>query len=184
VKLALVTGTLLLAVAAFTANPPDEPQASATKNSGTASQGAAKQSSMASPGTGTSSASKRKIPCKTPENVSLCYWTHGRLSFYIQHPPLRIWRIGTDRLLGVYSGAPSFPPRDTSELFLPELPVNLSRIYEDPANWEPPEEVIDPHVHWAHSIFADFEVCPLAPEKRGEMQPVCIDSAKNIFVQK
>jgi hypothetical protein len=41
--------------------------------------------------------------------------------------------------------------------------------------------------HFAHSrerIFADFEVCPFEPEKEGSMQPACIESAKNIVVEK
>jgi hypothetical protein len=67
---------------------------------------------------------------------------------------------------------------------LPELPANLSRVYKDPRNWEPPEELLDPYVYWSDSVVADFEVCPLAPEKRAKMQPVCIESAKDIFVQK
>jgi hypothetical protein len=34
--------------------------------------------------------SQRKIPCKTPENASLCYWTRGRLNFYQGNPSYRI----------------------------------------------------------------------------------------------
>jgi len=35
-----------------------------------------------------------------------------------------------------------------------------------------------------HRIFANFEVCPLEPEKPGAMQAACIESAKNIVVEK
>jgi len=35
-----------------------------------------------------------------------------------------------------------------------------------------------------HRIFADFEICPFAPERRGEMQFGCIESAKKIFAEK
>lgn len=180
--MALMTAMLLLGVAlAFTATPPGEPQASATANSAIVSQDAAKQSSTASAGAGTSSTNKRKIPCKTPENASLCYWAHGRLSFYADYPPLRIWKIGADRLLGVFSGPSSFPPRDNRQLFLPELPANLARMYKDRKNWEPPD---DDHVYYPADVFADFNVCPLIPEKKGKMQPVCIESVNNIFVRK
>jgi hypothetical protein len=178
----LASGTLLLlAVAAFTANPADGPHASATKNSGTASQDAAKQSSTASPGTGTSSASKRKIPCKSPENASLCYWMHGRLSVYEGAVPYHIWKIGTRRLLGVFSGPSHYPAMTDDDVFNPEFPAELDRAYE-----------ADNRRHkkatgsmWAipPPVFADFEVCPLRPEEKGERQPVCIESAKNIFVQ-
>jgi len=34
------------------------------------------------------------------------------------------------------------------------------------------------------SVFGDFEVCPLAPEKEEHMQPACIESAKNIVPEK
>jgi hypothetical protein len=49
----------------------------------------------------------------------------------------------------------------------PELPTNVGRIF-DPNN---------------NRIFAEFEVCPLEPEKAGAMQPACIEAAKNIFVE-
>lgn len=29
-------------------------------------------------------------------------------------------------------------------------------------------------------IFGDFEICPLEPEHKGEMQNACIESAKNL----
>lgn len=105
------------------------------------------------------------------------------MSFYPQYPPLRIWKIGTERVLGVFSGPSRFPPRNTRQLFLPNLPANLSHIYGDRRNWEPPDDDREPNVSWSDDVFADFEVCPLAPEKKGKMQPVCIESAKNIFVE-
>ena len=181
-----MTGTLLLlAVAAFTANFPGEPQASETKTSGTVSQDASKQSSTASRSTGISRASKRKIPCKTPENASLCYWTHGRLSVYNGDPSFRIWKIGTRRMLGVFNGPSHFPPRIASfddDVFNPELPAELDKAYESDNRRLKRETGI----MWAvpPPVFADFEVCPLEPEKRGEMQAVCIESAKNIFLEK
>jgi hypothetical protein len=167
---------LLVMVTLLTASVARRPPAPATGIAGPASQDQPKNSA-----TGPVNASRRKIPCKTPENASLCYWTHGRLSFYEDYPPLRIWKIGADRLLGVFSGPSGFPPRDNRQLFLPELPANLARIYEDRGNWEPP---IDDHVYYPADVFADFNVCPLIPEKKGKMQPICIESAKNIFVQR
>jgi hypothetical protein len=49
----------------------------------------------------------RKIPCKTPEIAASCYWTHGRLALYNGNPGWRLWKIGTKRILGVYSGPDS-----------------------------------------------------------------------------
>lgn len=177
----LATGTLMLVAvaAALMSNIPRQPQARATVRAGSSSQDLTESSAMAS-----ARASKRKIPCKTPEIASTCYWTHGRLSFYANYPPLRIWKTGTRRLLAVYSGPSHFPARDTSQLFLPELPANLARVYEGRKNWEQPEPLIDDFVYWGRSIFADYEVCPLAPEKEGKMQPVCVEQASKIFVEK
>ena len=113
----------------------------------------------------------------------MCYWTHGRLSFYNGDPTLRIWKIGTRRLLGVFNGPSHFPPRITSfddDVFSPELPKNLEKIYR--AEWKRLER--DHRGIFPNDVFADFEVCPLEPEKKGEMQAVCIESAKNIFVEK
>jgi len=111
---------------------------------------------------------ERKIPCKTPENASMCYWTRGRLSVYNGNPSLRLWKVGTKRILGIYSGPSTFPPRTSRDSESPELPTNIERLDA------PLEE---------GEIFADFEVCPLRSERAGEMQPACIESARNIFLR-
>ena len=109
---------------------------------------------------------KRKIPCKTPEIAASCYWTRGRLSVYSGNPSLRLWKVGTKRILGIYSGPSTFPPRTTEDSESPELSPNLEKL----------DGALD-----GGEIFADFEVCPLRPEHPGRMQPACIESAKNIF---
>jgi hypothetical protein len=108
---------------------------------------------------------KRKIPCKTPEIAASCYWTHGRLNFYNGTPSIRLWKIGTHRILAIHSG-PSVKRGDQADNENPELPDNVERIFKPTVNW----------------IFADFEVCPLEPERAGTMQRACIESAKNIVV--
>jgi hypothetical protein len=112
--------------------------------------------------------STRKITCKTDENASICYWTHGRLNFANGDPSYRIWKVGTKRILAVYSGPSRFPPRTEADSELPEFPPSVDKVFRPPTNW----------------IFADFEVCPLEPERKGEMQAVCIESAQNIVVGK
>jgi hypothetical protein len=111
---------------------------------------------------------KRKIACKTPENAESCYWTHGRLSAYNGNPTFRLWKIGTRRLMGIYSG-PGFGPFDPAlnEEDDLELPANLKR-----------------YDFTKVSVFGDFEVCPLVPEKQGRMQPACIESDKNLVSEK
>lgn len=109
----------------------------------------------------------RKIRCKTPEIAASCYWTHGRLNFANGNPSYRIWKVGTKRILAVYSGPSRFPPRKDADSELPEFPGSVDKVFRPPDN----------------HIFADFEVCPLEAEREGEMQAVCIESAKNIFVE-
>ncbi len=113
-------------------------------------------------------ASKRKIACKIPENGKSCYWAHGRLSIYNGDPTFRLWKIGTRRLLGIYSG-PGFGPFDEglNEEDDLELPTSL-KGYD----------------FTKVTLFGDFEVCPLAAEKEGRMQPACIESAKNLVSEK
>lgn len=131
------------------------------------------------------SSPKRKIPCKAPDNAGMCYWTRGRLAFYNGNPSMRLWKIGTKRILGIYSGPNSerIDPLDNEH---PEFPANLDQSYDADVKWQvtakaqgkiPVEGVPDP-------VFADFEVCPLEPEHSGVMQAACIESAKNIFVQR
>jgi len=117
--------------------------------------------------------SKRKIPCKTPAIASSCYWTHGRLRMSNGNPSYRLWKIGTNRLLGIHSG----PSADLYGLDneSPEFPSNV---------WQKLWVSIPKNSPWPNTIFADFEVCPLEPEKRGAMQAACIEAAKNIVVEK
>jgi hypothetical protein len=118
---------------------------------------------------------KRKIPCKTPENASMCYWTRGRLSTYEGWPPWRMWKVGTKRILAIYSGPSTWkaPEARVKDAENPELPTNVLTAYPQPAKSAVPPV-----------IFADFEICPLDEEHPGVMQHACIESARNIAVQK
>jgi hypothetical protein len=109
---------------------------------------------------------KRKIPCKTLENAKACYWTHGRLGAGNGTPAFRLWKVGTDRLLGVYSG-PSIDWRYSLDNENPERPANLLLKFKPLEN----------------RAYGDFEVGPLEPEKSGHMQAACVESAKNIVTE-
>jgi hypothetical protein len=175
-KLTALSGTLLFALGALLTAISVRPQAPAT-DTPKSSQSQAKQSAAASANT-----AKRKIPCKTTENASLCYWTHGRFAVANGNPSFRIWRIGTHRMLGVFSGPSHFPPRTIADDESPELPPELNRAYEADNR----DRKRATGIMWAlpPPAFADFEVCPLEPEHEGWMQPVCVESAKNIFIKK
>jgi len=108
-------------------------------------------------------AARRKIPCKTQENAAACYWAHGRLSVYNGTPSFRLWKIGTHRILGIYSG-PDGEKRDLLDNEHPELPAKVERALKP----------------FQNVVFADFEICPLEPAVAGAMQAACIESAKNI----
>jgi hypothetical protein len=123
----------------------------------------------------------RKIPCKTPEIAASCYWTHGRLSLYNGNPSLRLWQVGTKRILGIYSGPHSerYDPLDNEH---PELPANLDRAYD--AEYKRRLALKDRDAGLPEPSFGDFEVCPLEPEHPGRMQSVCIEAVKHIFIQR
>jgi hypothetical protein len=109
---------------------------------------------------------KRNVPCKTPNNENSCFWTHGRLTFGNGTPAFRLWQVGTKHLLGIYSG-PSVD-RHSLDNENPKLPADLMRKFKPGENL----------------VYADFEVCPLETAKPGAMQAACIESAKNIVVEK
>jgi hypothetical protein len=112
---------------------------------------------------------QRKIPCKTTENAASCYWTHGRLGVYNGNPSFRVWRIGTRKIVGIHSG-PDAQRHDPLDGEHPEFPANMRKV--------------EPGLTEGHRIFADFEICPFAPQRPGEMQFGCIESVKNIVVEK
>ena len=108
---------------------------------------------------------KRTIPCKMPQNANSCYWTHGRVGFYNGTPAIRLWKVGTNRLLGIYSG-PSVD-RHGLDNEDPQMPANLKRTFKPSEN----------------RVYGEFEVCPLEPEREGAMQAACIESTKNLVVK-
>ena len=115
----------------------------------------------------------RKTLCKTPANQSTCYWTRGRLALYNGAPPWRMWKVGTNRIVAIYSGAAAWTERKERDGASPEFPANLKKTYDS--------QIKDPSLE---RVFADFEICPLEPERSDEMQAMCIESAKNIVVQR
>ncbi|MGB6546934.1 MAG: hypothetical protein WBE97_15060 [Candidatus Acidiferrales bacterium] len=126
---------------------------------------------------------KRQTPCKTPENASTCYWTHGRLSVFNGSPSWRLWRIGTKRILGIYSGPSTFNYAGIAagDGDHPEFPPNLEKIFE--ADVKHQMIVNDPFRGLPDSAFGDFEICPLDHKPKGWMEHACIESAKNIVLQ-
>jgi len=95
-----------------------------------------------------------------PQLIGKCFNVRGRLSVYNGAPAVRLWRIGTRRVLGISEQRFSLPGyRNTPEGLAQQL---------DGEN----------------EIFGDFLVCPFSPPKPREMQLVCIESAKHVVIKK
>lgn len=113
-----------------------------------------------------SQAPKRQTACKTPAVSGSCLWVHGRLSAANGNPTIRLWKIGTRHVFSILSG-PGSLDRNPDDSLAPELPTNVQRAFKSPTT----------------RIYADFEVCPLEPEKPGEMQDACIESARHLVAE-
>ena len=99
-------------------------------------------------------------PAKAP-----CFIVHGVLRPSNGTPSLRIHRLGTPRILGVLGGdgdaaSPTLQPPALAAAMTPTSPGDLN------------------------TVAGDFRVCPLATERAGWMQPVCIVSASRVSVVK
>ncbi len=96
-----------------------------------------------------------ELLCKgNPDIVSPCYETRGRVQVTNGTPGLRMWKVGTNRMLGI---VPS-----ESEI----MPDNLSK-----------------HIGTYKHVFGDYIVCPFTKERSGWMQMICVESAKNLRVE-
>jgi hypothetical protein len=95
-----------------------------------------------------------------PQLVGKCFTVHGRLSAYNGAPALRIWKIGTKRMLGV-----------------------SEQRFAAPGYRNVPETV-QSQINQDVDLFGDFLVCPFTRARAGEMQMVCIEEGKNLKVQK
>ena len=103
-----------------------------------------------------------KMPCRQhPQLSGPCFQIRGRLSVYNGAPALRIWPIGSKRLLGISEG----------RFLLP----NYENI---------PADVLAQLVTADSLMFADFTVCPFTRDVPGVMRLVCLDSAKNVLIKK
>jgi hypothetical protein len=93
--------------------------------------------------------------------VDKCFNVRGRLSVYNGTPSIRLWPVGSRRLLGV---------RDSEDISGVPGPTSI------PAS-------IRERLDFDKEIFGDFLVCPLTRSRPGRMQAVCIESGKNLSVR-
>jgi hypothetical protein len=87
--------------------------------------------------------------------VAPCFHVRGRAAFYNGNPTVRIWKVGTRRLLGVSARC-------------------------QPPACEPLPPLVRAALDWEHAVCADFVVCPFTRARPGVMQMVCIDAASGL----
>ena len=99
-------------------------------------------------------------PCNEhPKLSGPCFTVHGRMDLYNGNPSVRLWRVGTNRILGV-----------SEQRFAVEGYCNLPTAIREQLSWDA-------------DLFADFVVCPFTRDEPGSMQLVCVDSATHIVVR-
>ena len=103
---------------------------------------------------------KEKSCGEHPQLIGSCFTLRGRLSIYNGTPALRLWRVGTRRVLGI------------------------SEQRFSVAGYRNVPEYIESQTNQNVAIFGDFLVCPFTRSRPGEMQLVCIEAGKNLLVHK
>ena len=98
-----------------------------------------------------------------PRAKAPCFTVHGRLALYNGTPSFRLLPLRSHRILGVLGG-----DGDAESATL--LPKNVDVVAKPP----------EPGAY--RDVFGDFRVCPLAVERAGWMQPVCIASARHVML--
>ncbi len=97
--------------------------------------------------------------CKAhPQLSGACFEIRGRMAIYNGNPSLRIWPVGTRRLLGVLEGE--------SMKGYPNLPRGVL-------------EQLSP----GKAMYADFTICPFTDDEPGVMRMVCVESAESISIR-
>lgn len=94
-----------------------------------------------------------------PQLVGKCSTVHGRLSVYNGNPAIRLVRLGTKRILGISDQRFKLPDYRN-------IPESLAQ-----------------QLNSENELVGNFQVCPFTRSRPGEMQLICIESAKNVVVR-
>ena len=111
---------------------------------------------------GAGDAKLRHICKNDPETVGPCFKIRGRVFATNGTPSVRIWRVGTKRILGVHEKVLNAGNADQTL-----IPENLAEAFQP----------------FENQVYGDLEVCPYTTEKPAEMQFVCIESASRLRVE-
>jgi hypothetical protein len=90
-----------------------------------------------------------------PKAAGDCAVVRGRIDFWNGAPTVRMWLVGTNRMLGVAN----------------DLPPNVTRLWDTAPD------------RWEVSIFGDFEVCAITPSRPGVMQSVTVKAADRLTMR-
>ena len=93
----------------------------------------------------------------TGEKLNVPFTVHGRLGNYMGYAQMRIWVVGSTRMLGVEEKT------DASE--------KIAALFPDSGYFD----------HW---VYGDFSVEPLAPDIKGHKRPIRILGVRNIVVER
>jgi hypothetical protein len=99
----------------------------------------------------------------TGEDLNEPFEIHGRLQCYNGSPSLRIWIIGSNRILGVRQVDENDPEK-------PSIPQRLFDIFNDGRGW------------FIKIMYGDFTVEPLGHDIKGTMRHIKVLSVKNLVV--
>ena len=103
----------------------------------------------------------QKKTCKdNPMLSGPCFNVRGRMFLSNGTPSIRIWKVGTKRILGISEGR--FQSDDYGNV---------------------PDELVK-QFSWETAMYADFIICPFTNDKTGVMRLVCVESANNIKIRK
>jgi len=94
-----------------------------------------------------------------PQLVAKCFKVRGRLGVYNGAPALRIWKIGTKRMLGV-----------SEQRF---AIAGVKNVPED----------VQTKIDQNRFLYGDFIVCPFTEPQPNEMQLVCIERVINLRIK-
>jgi hypothetical protein len=98
--------------------------------------------------------------CKNSSKlIGQCFTVHGRLSLWNGTPGVRIWRVGTKRIIGVFDASGEEDGGDA-------VPRSVAKLLAP-----------DPY---RTDVYGDYEVCPFDRERLGVMQNVCIAETSHL----
>ena len=95
--------------------------------------------------------------------VGRCFTVHGRMTSCTSVPSVRIWIVGTRRILGVADAEGDVAGQ---EVLTGKLDREMLTL--------PP---------CSKAAWGDFTVCPLTPRRPGVMQRVCLADARKVNVK-